>query len=67
MTHCRVCARAGMDLGSLSQMMGTVAAMFSSPLAAWWWPSVFYIFGMAGFIWAALFLWFEILHIRNTA
>ena len=25
MTHCLVCARAGMDLGSLSQMMGTVA------------------------------------------
>ena len=37
------------------QFMGTVVALLCGPLAAWWWPSVFLLFGAAGVVWCALF------------
>ena len=48
----RATAAAGMTSG---QFMGTVVALLCGPLAAWWWPSVFLLFGGAGVVWCAFF------------
>lgn len=38
------------------QHLGTVVALLSSPLVEWWWPSVFYLYGIAGCLFAVA-LW----------
>lgn len=30
---------------------GQVLSMLSSPVVAWWWPVVFYGYGLAGMLW----------------
>jgi hypothetical protein len=41
---------------SSGQSVGTICAMLSAPMAAWWWPSVFYLYGSFGVVWA-VFAW----------
>lgn len=36
-------------------MLGTVAAFGCSPLVAYSWPAIFYVFGAAGLVWAVAF------------
>lgn len=36
--------------------MGTVLAASCAPLAAWWWPSIFYSFGIMGLVWVVVAL-----------
>lgn len=43
-------------LTASGQFMGTVIALCCAPLAEYWWPSVFYIFGIAGFVWCGTFM-----------
>ena len=38
---------------SSGAFLGTVAAFSFSPQVDLWWPSIFYVFGSAGFVWAA--------------
>ena len=33
------------------QFLGTVCALLAAPLAEWWWPSVFELFGLLGVVW----------------
>ncbi len=37
------------------QFLGTVCALLAAPLAEWWWPSVFELFGLLGVVWCVLF------------
>jgi len=34
-----------------AQVLGTIAALASSPLVDYSWQSVFYIYGLVGFVW----------------
>ena len=38
------------------QFLGNVCALLASPLAEWWWPSLFLLFGVAGLVWCVGFL-----------
>jgi uncharacterized membrane protein YgcG len=37
------------------QAVGTIVALMSSPLVSWYWPSVFYFYGVWGIVWTVLF------------
>ena len=37
------------------QAIGTIIALISSPMVSWYWPSVFYVFGVIGLVWTVLF------------
>ena len=39
------------------QFAGTVAAMACGPMVASDWPSIFYFFGLMGFVWVAVWQW----------
>ena len=48
----RSTAAAAMTSG---QFLGTVIALSAAPLAEWWWPSLFYLFGVLGLVWCVIF------------
>ena len=48
----RSTAAAAMTSG---QFLGTVMALSAAPLAEWWWPSLFYLFGGLGLVWCVVF------------
>ncbi|EOD35641.1 hypothetical protein EMIHUDRAFT_455309 [Emiliania huxleyi CCMP1516] len=37
------------------QFVGTICALSCSPLAEWWWPSIFLLWGWLGFVWCLVF------------
>ena len=47
-----------LTLCTSGQFAGTVAAMSCSPMVQQDWPSIFYLFGLVGFFWVAVWQWF---------